>query len=373
MCECLLFVNALFSFFIYSFTQFSFCEKSVTMKALSKNILLILLPFLWGGMASAQIFQIQNPGIRDVPPGHNHNSHFAFQFKIKNVSGQSYTGPLISLVEVIGGGVRRIDSAYTTSTGNGNNFTIFVDSFVVDTPFFNYGRNGIVVWVVDDNLNPISDYDSTELYVTDQPSFLLGESGLRQFDPVVDTALYYDFKLRVVNAFNEDFEDTLFLNLQTEEGYFRLPSENTVLIRANKHSDFYVRDFKYPAPPFWKGINPMRLWVDGTGTSPSLDTVEVDVELINGPEQAPGGGGGTVPTSIGIMSPTNGPVVISPPASTTVQAVELWDMQGKRVLVHKGSGDLDLSQLPQFTEGLYWLNVQLSDGSQQQSKLLFVR
>lgn len=342
----------------------------IDMKILFKIVFLISGVLLSGTGAMGQIFQIQAPGIREIPPGHNPNTHFAFQFKIKNISGSSYTGSIIAMVEVEGGGTRMIDSSYVTQNGSGNLYTIMVDSFVVDTPFFSYGRNGIVVWVVDDNFNPISDSDSTDLYVTNQPSFLLGESGLREFHSVVDTAEYYDFGLRVVNAFSEDYVDTLYLHLLTDEAYYKLPTLGPVRVRANKHKNFSIEDFKYPAPPFWRGINPMRLWVDGVGQAPSLDTIDVEVELINGPEKLPPS---SPPAGFAVRNPTNGPIVITTPSDLEVLGLELYDTAGRKVLVRTGGDLVNLAELPQFTDGLFWLNIYLSDGSQQQSKLLFVR
>ena len=108
----------------------------------------------------------------------------------------------------------------------------------------------------------------------------------------------------------------------------------------------------------------------GVGQAPSLDTIDVEVELINGPEKLPPS---SPPAGFAVRNPTNGPIVITTPSDLEVLGLELYDTAGRKVLVRTGGDLVNLAELPQFTDGLFWLNIYLSDGSQQQSKLLFVR
>ena len=341
------------------------------MKASVKILFLLLGIFCVAPQAEAQIFEIMSPGISNIPPGHHVGSSFGFSFRIKNNSGQSYTGSLITLASVNGSGPIQLDSTYATvaPNGNGNTFDIVIDSFPVTTPPFILGANGVVVWVVDDTFNPISNADSTTTVVTDQPSFMLTPTGIIDFPESVVTEKQYDFAFRVSNVYEENYNDTLFFNLQGAGHIFRIPSSNKVRINGDKSKEVVFAGFEYLSPPFELGYNPVKIWVDGTNGAVALDTLDINLDVAS--RTTVGATGQQNPGVLSLGNPSRGPIVIRTRPGIGVKGLQLYNLAGQMVFERQGADPVDLVRDSELGSGMYWLSVDLSDASRFQAKLLY--
>jgi len=317
---------------------------------------------------NGQNLQIMPPGI-SLPNVYTIGSTFSFDFKLKKTSGQTVTGSFRTMMSVNGSTAFMVDSvqASVAQNGNGNTFDIEVDSVPVTSPPFIQGANGVVVWVIDDNFNPITEFDTNTIVYSTQPGLMLTPGGLINFPSNPETFTPYDLRFEVTNYFDQDYEDTLFVNIWAAGHYFRLPTAGKVEVKSEQSKQFDIEHFEFIAPPWELGFNPVQIWVDGIGAV-ALDTVETSLDLTGTVGLSPG----LEPAVIGMRNPTHGPVVIRTRADIEVLRLDLYDLTGKLVLRHADAGLLDLADTS-LQDGMYWVSAHLSDGSMYRAKLLFVR
>ncbi len=339
----------------------------------SKKLILILIGMCFGFTGTyGQSFDYIAPGI-NLPNVYQPATgpSFSFSFKLKETNNQPYSGSFRTMASVNGGPAFMVDSiqASVAQNGNGNTYDIVVDSFPATTPPFIQGANGVVVWVIDDNFNPISDFDTSNVVYATQPSFMLTPTGLVNFPTNVETETDYQFRMEVTNFYDQPYSDTVYMNLWGAGNFYRLPSKKIVSFAPEERKAFDVQDFAYETPPWELGFNPARVWVDGNGAV-ALDTIDTSLDLSSKTVVSVDD---LVEDAVtGLRNPTHGPIVIKTRADISIQQIDIYDLAGRHVLRRSDDVMVDLSE-SHLDDGMYWLSAQLSDGSTYRAKLLFVR
>lgn len=343
-----------------------------------RQFVFLLACLFWvasAGVAQGQIFEIMPPGIQNFPNMPGANSPFNFSYRIHKTSPNStYSGTLRTAVRVNGITFYPGDSVLVNNVGQSGQIQMTAATFTVTSPPFQLNAlNGVVVWVVDDNFQAVSNTDSFEVWVVNQPGFRISSSNLGTYPNDLDINQPLQFPLMVENVHPERYKDQLFFNLEINGMLYTIASDGDINIPGETEVEFNHEAIRMGSPPFYDGANHLRMWVNGVGNARAVDTLEYEMNVFGGLVDAPAPTEPSADAYQVIHRPGQGTLSILTGADMQVEDISFYDMTGRKVRELQGSGPHDLRQDANFDSGVYWLNIRFRNGSHGLEKLLFVR
>lgn len=325
------------------------------------RLLLVLVLGAAGVYAHGQsVFGILPPGISMLPAYANANTAASFAYAFQNNGSAAFTGDLYTFADVNGNGSPQ--ALDTISLVNFQPGAVYLDTvrdymlYANPGPFVN-GRNGIVIWVADDNFAAISDSIGAEILVVCGPAFRLANpsNGL----PMNGTlGCPHDFDVAVTNVHETCYKDTLYLNFQANgKPPVRIATDNQVQLPFSLATPVHIQDFAFSEDVFDIGWNDLRVWATGREGCFAADTLGLLLYIMS-------------PTSFDDPAQDKLAVLAWPnPCHDQLQLIgkvpahtllELVDATGKTLSIGKWRNHIDLQAL-QLAAGHYTLRVLMPD------------
>lgn len=320
---------------------------------------------LFSGL-KAQSFQFLQPGVSGFPQITEFQDQFSFYFFLRNASTAPYTGNLRVFVEVNGSAPDQVDSIYVQNFAVGDSILFVPQNYTVDNPPYVLGRNGVVIWIVDDDLKPVSNFDSLDVFIVDRPALRIGGLGLPGFPGEVESGDLIDFSVHIENVFTEDFDDSLGILLTINGESYEIFAPGKVKVPAESGILFEVEDFRIDAPPFWVGRNLVEVQPQGQGDVLNIPNYEREVEM-RGP--------------VSVLAeqndwlrvypvPVRGSFRVEIPLPRRLRQLRLVDLAGRSIAEYAPANAYQVpNNLP---AGSYFLHAELDNGERIFRKIQFM-
>lgn len=242
-----------------------------------------LFAFIGAGIGNAlnaqAILKLGAQGVLNYPTVVNYDDSVSLAFYVVNSGTTPFSDTIITRQVVNGNPVKSIDTTGTVMINPGDSVLVTIVDYDFLDPDFVLGRNGIVVWVTDDNLSPAVNEDSAEVFLTDGPAFRFGNMGITGFPLNAETGTVYSFFLHVENYHLDEYLDTLYITVAVNGDTLEYPSAGKVWLPGLSSIVYNQQGFEFQVPPFALGSNAAKIWIRGTEDAMAIDTALVSVQL----------------------------------------------------------------------------------------------
>ena len=301
-------------------------------------------------------FSILAPGITLLPAYANANTTTQFSYTLQYNGTTPFTGNLYTYVDVNGiTQLPALDTITVTGLNPGDTYTDTVQDFRLSAnpgPFVN-GRNGIVIWVADDNFNAISDSSGVEILVACGPAFRLFNStnGIPNSGLM---GLTHDFDIEVENIHEICYKDTLYLNVRANNvGLLKVATTDMVQLPFATPTSVHIQQFPFTPDVFVAGWNDVRMWVSGRDGCFAADSLSLQLYVATA-TSTPGPHPGDLQV-LAWPNPTAHHLFLRGDVPAHTQLM-LTDVLGHRTPLGEWREDLDLPSL-HIPHGHYILTV----------------
>ncbi len=243
----------------------------------------VLILAVIGGMGTIlkgqPALQLGAQGLLNYPVVADLDDEFDLSFYVVNSGNSVFNDNIVTRQTINGNPVQSIDITGNILINPGDSVMVTITEYEFDSPQFNLGRNGIVVWVTDDNLSPNINEDSISVILTDGPAFRIGGMGITGFPSTADTSGLYSFDIEIENFHEDDYFDTLFVTLSVGSDTMEYPSTGKVSVQGQSSTVYTQSEVRFLVPPFAFGSNEVNIWVRGTGQTFAIDTLTKTFQL----------------------------------------------------------------------------------------------
>ena len=316
--------------------------------------MLVFLLASWG--LKGQSFQFLQPGVSGFPQVTEFQDQFTFYFFIHNTSTQSYTGDLRVRMAVNGNAPSTVDSTFVQNFSVGDSLLFVIQNYTVTTASYKLGQNGVVIWIVDDDLLPVTEDDSFDVFIIDRPAFRIGGLGLDGFPTTATWGEQFDFSVHVENLYSEAYFDTLAIEMAVNGTRKVFQSPGKVHLQAYGSTLFPIQGFVIETPPFQAGSNVVAARAVGNANSLSIPNHEQFLDLL-GPVSAPA----PLEESLRIVPhPVRKDFRIELPRPRRISTLVLRDLRGHVVARYRPASRFSLPE--HLPPGPYFLDLTLDNG-----------
>jgi hypothetical protein len=269
--------------------------KITAMAAGSKMVKTVKIWFMVGVLvamaasAYAQAtFSILPPGISMLPSYANANTTTSFAYALQYNGTTPFTGDLYTYADVNGVTVLpALDTITVSGLAPGAILLDTVQNFNLSAnpgPFVN-GRNGIVIWVADDNFSAISDSSAADILVACGPAFRLFNNMSAGVPSNGTMGCVHEFDIDVVNINEVCYKDTLFLHVEANRSrQYDLATSDTVQLPFSISTSVRIRDFVLRPDIFQEGWNDLRIWASGHNGCFAVDSLSLQIFISSSTE-----------------------------------------------------------------------------------------
>jgi hypothetical protein len=227
-------------------------------------------------------FSILPPGITMLPTYANANTAVSFAYTLQYNGSTPFTGNLYTYSDVNGSGTPQVIDTISLSNFNpGASHHDTVHNYLLSAnpgPFSN-GRNGIVIWVADDNFSAISDSTDAEILVVCGPAFRITNTtngiptnGILGCD--------HDFDIDITNVHENCYKDTLYLNCAANGNTpIRVATPDQVQLPYSMPTIVRIEGFPFSQDVFHIGWNALRMWATGRDGCFAADTLGLSLYI----------------------------------------------------------------------------------------------
>ncbi len=319
-------------------------------------IVFLALVFLTGNQLQAQNFQFWQPGVSGFPQVAEFQDQFTFYFYLRNTTTSNYSGTLKVRSIVNNDPPVDLDSMVVQNFAVGDSILFVLNNYTITQPAYKLGQNGVVIWIVDDDLTPVSEEDSLDVFIVDRPAFRIGVQGMAGFPPVVSAGDEFDFTVHVENAYDGDYEDSLWLDLKIGDLTYTWQSPGPIYLPGRGGYLFEINDFVVENPPFVSGDNVLRARARGTQNTLSIPNHE-QIATFLGPVGRPS----AAQWKLGLFPhPIQDYFSLALPPQSRLQQLRLYDVQGRLQLMWDAQHRFELPKA--FPSGTYLLQAEFQSG-----------
>lgn len=326
-------------------------------------LLLVLAGPCW--LSAQPSFRLADPGVLNFPTIAQAQDPANFFLYISNQDTAAYSGGLYVRMQVNGGTPLDFGPYAVQQFAPGDSALLAVSNYNIQTPPFVNGRNGVVIWVVDDNLRPVSDTDSVDVQIVNGPALRIGAFGAPGFPEQAEAGSEHVFQVHIENASAQTYSDTVWLAVRVNGEEQIYHTEGVQTLPGGGGFFFPVQGYPLTMPPYHYGPNEVQFEAWGTGGTVAVGDLKVNLDLL--------GGVGTVEASEGQFqaspNPTTGVVHLNFKGSGKGE-VEVMGSDGRVLHRLPLRSELDLRALG-LPQGFYWIGVRLASGDRLTRPVLY--
>ena len=304
-------------------------------------------------------------GVLNYPEVADNFDIISISFYVVNTGNVAFNDTIVTRQSVNGNTPKSIDLTETVFINPGDSSLVTINGYNFMDPDFNLARNGIVIWVTDENLTPTPNQDTLEFFLTSGPAFRIGSLGISGFPIYADTSTNYSFDIHVENNHQENYADTLYVLLKANGNTSVYQSAGPVLIPGLSSIVYNQSLVTFEVPPYLMGMNDVKIWVQGTGDAMAIDTV--DRVLYVGPVTSNDNEVLSQITTWPNPIAENAPIRIQ--SSKLIKEVEVYSFDG-RLLRKIGVEDLEVVMPSEgLGHGYFMLSIHMEDDERVLQKM----